>query len=205
MENEIVVILFDVDGVILKKRKTYFLKKMAKNLKTTDVISFFRKDYPEIEIGEKSLEKVVGRYLDKVDWDISVKELLDYWFSYENEKVPGMLNIVKKLKDQGYKCYIASDHSRYRAHDLMENEGFKKYFDKAFWSGHIGYTKENPKFFDHVLNELEIKPKKILFIDDKKTNVEVAESMGINTIRFTTKKEFFKKLSKYIDISNIKN
>jgi hypothetical protein len=29
--------------------------------------------------------------------------------------------------------------------------------------------------------------------------------MGINTIRFTTKKEFFKKLSKYIDISNIKN
>lgn len=181
-------ILIDADGVLLKPRDKFFSQRLVEDKYCDDpgkIKEFFVKEYKDISLGKADLKERVAKYLESWGWGGTVEELLEYWFSYENEINQEVLQWVDARRNEGYKVYIVSDHSRYRGRDVMENVGLKKYVDGGFFSGDIGYTKEDPEFFKIILDQLNLNTDEILFIDDDPENIDIAEKIGLQTQLFT--------------------
>lgn len=180
-------ILFDVDGVVLYPRDKYFshrLKEDGIEVNNEAVKEFFKNEYKQIVVGKADLREEVSKFLGKWGWNKSVDELLEYWFSYENKINQEVLTLSRELRAKGIKCYLASDHSTYRADDLMNNVGLEKDFDGVFFSGYVGFTKEEPEFFHKVLGMLQLEGEEVLFIDDDPHNVEIAKAQGLQACYF---------------------
>ncbi|MFR3313439.1 MAG: HAD family hydrolase [Alphaproteobacteria bacterium] len=56
--------------------------------------------------------------------------------------------------------------------------------DKIFVSYELGLLKPDKAIYQSVLEKLNAKPEEVIFIDDKRENVEAAKSLGINGIVF---------------------
>ncbi|MEH2378333.1 MAG: HAD-IA family hydrolase [Nostoc sp.] len=50
--------------------------------------------------------------------------------------------------------------------DIIENLGIRDYFTEIYTSGKIGYEKPNIKFYDYVINDLNLENKKCIMIGD---------------------------------------
>lgn len=67
----------------------------------------------------------------------------------------------------------------------------------AFTSYELKLLKPDTQIFQTVLNKLDTTPQQILFIDDKKANVDAAQSLGINGIIYQ-QKTILQKLTAYL-------
>ena len=68
---------------------------------------------------------------------------------------------------------------------LMRTCGFPNigvFFDKVYLSHRVGLRKPMKEIFELVLNENNLRPEETLFIDDSPQHIEVAKSLGIQTI-----------------------
>lgn len=182
-------ILFDVDGVVLFPRDKYFsqrLKEDGYDIDGEKVGQFFKDKYKQIVVGEADLKEELSKVITDWGWQGTVDELLHYWFSYENKLNQEIIDFTQKLRLNGVKCYLASDHSEYRKQDLLNNIGLSQYFDGAFFSSDIGNTKEESEYYKKVLEQISLAPGEILFVDDDIKNIEVAKTVLPNTLVFTT-------------------
>lgn len=189
-------ILFDLDGVVLKKRERFFSERLAEKqeMSIEKIIPFFKNEYKQIVVGKLDLKDSLEKYLPEWGWSEGVEKFLDFWFTPENNIDEQVVNLANRLKVNGYKIYLASDHSAERAENLLLNEGLGKYFDGDFFSGRVGYTKEEKDFFFYVSDVLKLDPSEILFIDDDNKNVEIAKSAGFVGIHFLSVEQLKKSL-----------
>lgn len=194
-------ILLDADGVVIKKHK-YFSQRLREdghNIPEEKVKPFFQNEYKKVAVGKADLKKEVSKYLKDWSWEGTIDELLEYWFSAENEIDQKVLDTIGKLRKKRFKCYLVSDHSKYRADDLLKNVGLGRYFNGAFFSGYVGYTKEERKFFEKVLKEIDLKPHEVLYFDDDPKNVDTAKSLGIKARVYVSFQELKKVLQKELE------
>lgn len=61
-----------------------------------------------------------------------------------------------------------------------------QYFDGAFFSASLGYTKEEQEYYEQVLSSLNLTPEEVVLIDDDSKNVEIARQVLPNIIHFTS-------------------
>jgi putative hydrolase of the HAD superfamily len=67
----------------------------------------------------------------------------------------------------------------------ISEKGLRPYFDAVVWSSSVGVRKPNPKIYQIILEELELKPgKHIVMIGDN----EIADILGGKKMGFTTVK-----------------
>lgn len=59
---------------------------------------------------------------------------------------------------------------------------FDAFFEKAYYSQHLGMRKPNPEPFLHILQEQNLVASETLFIDDTIKNIETARALGMQTI-----------------------
>ena len=57
-------------------------------------------------------------------------------------------------------------------------------FDRVFTSGAAGMRKPDYGFYCHVLQEIDLNPDQVVFVDDKQENVLAADDLGIRGILF---------------------
>lgn len=174
-------VLFDIDGIVVVGREKYFSLQYAEkhNVPKEDVEAFFLGDFKKCVFGTCDLKKEIASYLPRWQWKDGVDAFLEYWFNSESTTDPEVLNIIDALRAKGYPCYIASRQEKYRMQYLLETVGLKKHFDGTFCTCDIGHDKSEPEFWQEVLKELGLKPEEVLFFDDKKKNVAMACSLGI--------------------------
>ena len=55
-------------------------------------------------------------------------------------------------------------------------------FDRVYFSHRVGMRKPGAEVFRHILDENELRPAHTLFIDDSPQHIEMAASLGIQTI-----------------------
>jgi 2-haloacid dehalogenase len=93
-------------------------------------------------------------------------------------------NFVKQCKDWGYRLVIASNASkgsfewRNSKFDLMD------VFDGRVISSDIGMRKPSKKFFTYLIKVVGYNPEEILLVDDRDTNIESANDLGIECIKY---------------------
>ncbi len=116
--------------------------------------------------------------------------------------IPGIIALVQKMHAQGYTLHIASNLGLavYETFRTLYPELFC-YFSVihiAYWDGPRIIKKPNLVFFKSYLETYKIDPLTVLFIDDKRYNIDAAQSLGIRGIHFKTVKQLHHELKNYL-------
>lgn len=198
-------ILIDADGIVIQGRQKYFSEILSEKqgVELEVVLDFFKKDYKKCVLGQADLKQEVAKYLDKWKWQGTTDELLSFWFSKDGHPSPEILDVVEQLRSQSLKAYIASDHSQYRAHDILQNMNLKEYFDGSFFSCNLGTTKKDSAFYIQAAQELGLDPNEIMFWDDEMENVEATKNAGCMAYFYEGLTEFVTDLKKELNVKII--
>jgi FMN phosphatase YigB (HAD superfamily) len=102
---------------------------------------------------------------------------------------------------RGYTLHVASNLGTavYEDFKTLYPELFC-YFDVvhiAYWDGPRIIKKPNPAFFENYLEQHNLDPSTILFIDDKQYNIDAAATMGIQGIHFKNLKQLITELKNH--------
>lgn len=66
---------------------------------------------------------------------------------------------------------------------------FYQCFEKVYFSYEMGMRKPDPEIFTTIMKKHDLSPKRTLFVDDKKDNTDVAESLGLHVWNLQVGKE----------------
>lgn len=94
-----------------------------------------------------------------------------------------VLNWIKELKNNYEVAVLSNDFGNFR----NENKDWdpEKYFGKnIFYSSEIKMAKPDPDCFRYTLKKIDLRPREVVFIDDKEKNIDAALSLGLNAIKF---------------------
>lgn len=106
---------------------------------------------------------------------------------------PWMLELVRKLRADGYITGILSDQTDWLDR-LDEQYHFFAAFDRLYNSYYLGKGKRDPSLFADVAADLKMQPSAILFVDDNAGNVARARDAGYQAIHFTGREAFLAEL-----------
>lgn len=176
-------VLFDVDGVVIKKREMYFTERLAREhgVPYAPIARFVNKDLPRCLIGQADLKTVLQKYAPLWGWAGSVKALMEYWFSHEATIDRRVLRNIAKLRRRGITCYLATDNEKYRHAYLLRTVGLRKHVDGVFASSQRGVLKSSPRFWRAVRRRLApIAPAQVLVWDDGAENIRAARAEGFH-------------------------
>lgn len=102
------------------------------------------------------------------------------WLSVDT----GTIDVLVDLRDGGTRLALLSnagaDFGSYFRQGLIGS-----LFEQVFVSGELSLVKPDAAIFQHVLDELGVKPAEAVFIDNKPENVEGAQALGITGHVFT--------------------
>ncbi len=94
---------------------------------------------------------------------------------------PEMVELVSSVRKSGVKVSLLSDMYMF---EVKRTKPWGRYegFDFVFFSAEAGMTKWNPIFFKETLDHFQVSAQDALFVDDVIQNIEVAKSVGIDTL-----------------------
>jgi len=188
MKN-IKAIIFDLGGVLLnisyKKTITEFTKIGIENSS-----SFYSKKsqtniFNLLETGSISEEDFVSE-IKKSCKNASSKQILFAWNAMLLDLPGNITKLLKNLKTD-YSIFLLSNTNTIHVKQLKNILGDGKYneffhlFDKIYYSHEIKLRKPDKKAFQIILEENNLNPKNVLFIDDSPQHIEGAKKLGIKT------------------------
>lgn len=230
IDNKYDTVIFDFGSVLIKA------------LSTKDIYKSTSKAWANREISKKDLGILVDTYYnnicdvkyDTVDTDVlkkvyisllpeRLKKYADEVYniaSTSNQQFDYTEVMLKYLKESGYKLYYLSNWGK-SSFELSKKKGIFdiiKYFNGGIISYEVGLQKPDKSIYQLLLDKYKIDPKKTIFYDDKKENVESAKKVGINGVLFvkdTVKdimnlpkvnksiKDYYKEREEYVMHNNI--
>ncbi len=190
-------IVFDIGNVLADFRVKEFLAdkgfdaEMSKRILKASLMTPYWEQFERAEINE---EEALDRFAST---DPAIRDEL--WKAFSD--VSGLLvirdysiNLIKSLKEKGYKVFYLSNYSKKAYDECGESLAFMEFMDGGLVSFKAGKTKPDPEMYKQFLKEYELKADECLFIDDTEENVIVARELGFEGIVFTGYEELLKRL-----------
>ncbi len=190
-------IIFDFGNVLVEYNiKEFMLKKgiapdMIKRILKATIMGPF---WDEFDRGALTEDEAFAGFLS-IDPEIE-KEL---HIAFDN--ITGMLikrdfaiPWVKELKAAGFNVYYLSNYSKKAFIECADSIDFIPYMDGGVLSHQELMVKPNPEIYKVLINRYGLVPEECVFLDDTPENVEVAKSLGMKGIVFTTKDEAMQEL-----------
>ena len=97
--------------------------------------------------------------------------------------VPGMAELVRELRENGYHVYLLSNAS-FRQHEYWPRVPGSAYFEDTLISADTGLVKPQPEIFRAACEKFHIAPEESVFIDDSTANCEGAFYIGMQACVF---------------------
>ena len=124
----------------------------------------------------------------------TVSHLLKHW-SDKREVIDGMEELVRRLKNAGYRIYLLSNASTAQ-HQYWPDFPVSRMMDGKLISCDVGVVKPMPEIYRIFTDRFGLKPEECLFIDDVPINVAAAINCGWQGIVFHgSEEELEKKIS----------
>ena len=110
---------------------------------------------------------------------------------------PDMLGTVDRIRAAGRTAAMLSDQTNW-LDEINAATSLFSHFDRVFNSFHLGKSKRDATVFQDVCTEMDVRPERVLFIDDNTGHIGRAEGMGLRTLLFTGQREFLSKIRPYL-------
>ena len=138
------------------------------------------------QTGQITTEQFLQGALDRSNGHVTMQQVKDAWNVWLLGIPVRKLEMLKRLRMDGYKVYMLSntneEHWRYMEENMFP-EPVSTYFDKVFMSQVIGMAKPDRRVFELVLREIGAKAEDCLYVDDTVVNCEAAAKIGLRTCK----------------------
>lgn len=186
-------IIFDLGGVLLdidyQKTVEEFEKCGIMTFEQEFIQSHQSDFFQQFEKGEKTEEEFY-EYVQKI-YPLSISQIQSCWNAMLLRIPLRRLQILQQLQLH-YNTFLLSNtnsiHEKAFNTMLREVCGFNTlavFFDKIYYSHHLGMRKPDREIFEFILSENQLNPERTLFIDDSIQHIVTAQSLGIQTIHLT--------------------
>ena len=105
------------------------------------------------------------------------------------EPTKGVEKFLKALKEKNIKMGIGTAAMEFKAYAILEELGFKNFFEVLVSAERVKKGKPNPETYLKVAEELNLKPEECVVIEDAPNGIEAAKNGGIKCIAITTTHE----------------
>lgn len=146
---------------------------------------------------EELLEKNDLFEKGKISEDEFLNTFLKYIPNGSKEEIKAAWNVVigefplhrlefLQMLSQKYRLFLLTNTDSIHITFFEESVGMSFYtdfyrcFEKVFYSYEMGMRKPQPEIYKTILNQYELNPKNVLFVDDKKENTDAASELGIH-------------------------
>lgn len=177
-EKMIKNIVFDLGNVILKGSPNIVLEQIKIDKKQYESIkNDFFNDWKSLDLGESTLREQLEKCKFDFEIDSEIEEKLLHYYKYRSFNVE-ILELIKELKNKGYKIYILSNNNKEAEKYLLEIPDFKA-FDGWIFSCDYQIMKPDPKIYNILFETYNLKPEECFFIDDSRKNIETGNKLGM--------------------------
>jgi FMN phosphatase YigB (HAD superfamily) len=150
--------------------------------------------FEQLLVGSIPEEVYLAHVIAKGRWPTDVARLKAAIRHNFHNTIEGTVAILTDLA-RGYELALLSDHAREWISYIKAVHPFMGMFRHAFFSFDLKGTKDDPATFVKALDAMSMSPEVCLFIDDNLTNIRVAESVEIPSIRFLDAEQLAVELS----------
>lgn len=180
------LLIFDMDGTLIDTDEVLFQtwKELFLLYKPKDYVidrEFVR------GFSGPPVEESIARAFPEKDPKFILNEYRErtkkYYDLYLNI-FPGELEVLKKLKEDGYIFAIATSKNREMAIKTLEKYNINQYFSYILTSSDHFKTKPNPEMINFIINNLGINKEEALMIGDTKYDFLAAQNANIKCILF---------------------
>lgn len=178
-------VVFDLAGVVVARNPQRFPKYLDEffNFVFKSHMQGFPQFWTDYDLGVMDVEDVAKELAKYRDCDVeTAKKNMELAIDYQ-EQVEPTAQLIKELKEAGYRLYILSNMSKEYIKFLRKFPVFD-YFDAQVVSCEIGLGKPDRRIYEYLLSTYNLNPAETIFIDDRKDNVDAAEKMGITPFHF---------------------
>ena len=194
-------IIFDSDGMLTHGPRFSEQYSKEKGISLEVMTPFFIGPFKDRLVGKADLKEELSKgWLEKWNWTGSVDDLLGHWFSVGDLLEEEVFDSVRKLRNKGLFCVLATNQEKYRTDYLSNAFGYNTAFDKVFSSAYTGHKKPSSEFFDEIMayfkaRDTSIDKKDVLFWDDDPENIEGAEIYGFEIRQFINTRRYLEQMN----------
>ena len=189
-------IFFDLGNVLVMYDPKIALRKLANEFQVSEeeiwqyvFLSDIERSYTKGKMTSREFFlQVAKRFPSRLDFH----QFGEIWNSifWENK---GMGGLVKSLVPS-YDMSLISNTNELHFEYVRKKFPVLSHFRRLFPSHEVGHRKPEPGIFLHALNETQLKPEEVVFIDDVLEFVEGAGNLGMRGIHFKGQAELEKEL-----------
>lgn len=186
MTNKIKAFIFDLDGVLTDTAEYHF--RAWQQLAAEEGLPFDRHANEKlrgISRRESLLMILNGRPASEAQIAAMMERKNNYYVASlqtmsRDALLPGSIEILTALKQQGFKMAIASSSKNTKT--VLERLGLEEYFDAVADGYSVKRAKPAPDIFLHAAHLLAVPPRQCVVIEDAAAGVEGALAAGMITI-----------------------
>ncbi|MFH0978553.1 MAG: HAD-IA family hydrolase [Candidatus Woesearchaeota archaeon] len=180
------VVLFDADGVLIKKPQLNSSQRLERNygIPSSKIVPFYTGVFQDCQIGKKDLREVLPGFLKDWGWKGTIDKFLKEWFEPESHVNKELMEMVQTIRKNGIKCYLATNNEKYRTEYIRNQMGFGKLLDGIISSAEIGCKKPAAEFFQRCISTAGVEPNTIMYFDDQEENFRAGSQMGMQSFLY---------------------
>lgn len=175
------VILFDLGGVLIELAGVEQMLEWSPGVATTEELwrRWLLSDaVRKFETGAIGRDEFARGVIREFNIPVSPDEFLAAFTWWPRALFPGAIDLLARLAPR-YRLASVSNTNEIHWTRFSDDWALDRSFHHNFPSHRVGRLKPDGDYFAHVLEELDVPPQRVLFIDDNTLNVEGAARLGI--------------------------
>lgn len=103
-------------------------------------------------------------------------------FALKPSNLSTILRLLEDCSKQGHRLFVISNWSQQWYEFMLAVPSISRifdFFDDVILADSVGIKKPDPRIFDHLIEKHRLDPRRCIFIDDQKINLEAAQQAGI--------------------------
>ena len=188
-EARIKALFTDVGGVLLTNGWGGASRKLAAqqfHLDFAEVDARHHLTFDTYEIGKLSLDDYLDRIVFYQPRDFTRDDFKAFVFA-QSQPYPEMLDLVRRTKERnGIKLAVVSNEGRELTEYRIRQFGLADFVDFFVSSCFVHFRKPDTDIFKMAIDLSQTPPEQTVYLDDRPLFVEVARSMGLQSVHHTS-------------------
>jgi len=182
MVDQIKAVIFDLDGVLVDAREIHYeaLNNALAKFKYTITRDEHLSTYDGLPTKKKlqllTKKKGLPEQLYDEIWRAKQEETFEILRKLEPDY--RIIEVLKKLKEEGYKIVVCSNSIRESTKLMLLKRGFLEYIDFFLSNEDVKFAKPSPEMYLMAIIKLGIKPKECIIIEDSHVGRQSAIDSG---------------------------
>lgn len=178
LKNEIVFVLFDLDGVLVDACDWHYLA-LNRALESIGINPISRKEHVSTYNGLPTSVKLEMLGLKEQECILVWKLKQDYTLEIIRENAryqPEKIDLFVYLKQKGIKIACVTNSIRETTVQMLKNTGQIEYFDLIVTNEDVIKNKPNPDCYNFAIDKIKADPNQCLIVEDSPKGIQAAKT-----------------------------